>query len=73
MRVRESFRIRGLVQGVGFRPTVWNTARRLKLAGDVYNDSEGVVVNVEGEEASVASFARELRRDIARDAPLARD
>lgn len=72
MRVRESFRIRGLVQGVGFRPTVWNTARRLKLAGDVYNDSEGVVVNVEGEEASVASFARELRRDVARDAPLAR-
>lgn len=72
MRVRESFRIRGLVQGVGFRPTLWKCAHRLQLAGEVYNDADGVVATVEGEEALVASFPGELRLDVGRDAPLAR-
>lgn len=72
MRVRESHRIRGLVQGVGFRPTVWRTARRLGLGGCVWNDAEGVVAVVEGEESAVAAFPEALRGDVAREAPLAR-
>lgn len=72
MRRREVFRIRGLVQGVGFRPTVWHTARRLHLAGAVCNDAQGVLVDVEGEAAAVLAFAAALRRDIAENAPLAR-
>lgn len=39
-------RIRGKVQGVGFRPFVWQIAQRLKLVGDVCNDGEGVVVRL---------------------------
>ncbi len=42
-------RVRGLVQGVGFRPHVYGLARRHGLAGWVLNDAEGVLLEVEGE------------------------
>ena len=71
-KLLRTYRITGLVQGVGFRPTLWHTARSLGLAGTVNNDSSGVTAVVEGEEAVLALFPDTLRRDIARDAPLAR-
>lgn len=39
-------RIRGKVQGVGFRPFVWQLAQQLQLHGDVCNDGDGVVVRL---------------------------
>ncbi|QHM69977.1 carbamoyltransferase HypF [Mixta intestinalis] len=42
-------RIRGKVQGVGFRPWVWQLAQRLALKGDVCNDGGGVVVRLVGQ------------------------
>ena len=39
-------RIRGKVQGVGFRPYVWQLAQQLQLHGDVCNDGDGVVVRL---------------------------
>ena len=60
-------RIRGLVQGVGFRPYVWRLARELGLSGWVRNDSEGVIIAVDGQK--VPEFLRRLPQEIP---PLAR-
>jgi hydrogenase maturation protein HypF len=61
-------RVRGTVQGVGFRPFVHNTAVRLGLSGFVRNGSEGVLAEVEGAPEAVAEFCRTLRE---RPPPLA--
>lgn len=42
-------RVRGKVQGVGFRPFVWQLAHQLQLRGDVCNDGAGVLVRLTGE------------------------
>jgi hydrogenase maturation protein HypF len=59
-RVRWRLVVRGVVQGVGFRPFVYATAAQLSLTGSVCNDSGGVVIEVEGTEPDVADFARRL-------------
>ena len=41
-------RVRGQVQGVGYRPFVWKLATRMQLAGTVLNDPEGVLIYVTG-------------------------
>ncbi|MGQ4513890.1 carbamoyltransferase HypF [Streptomyces sp. DW26H14] len=60
-RVRRRFEVRGVVQGVGFRPFVYVTAEALALTGSVANTAAGVVADVEGEAAAVAEFGRRLR------------
>ena len=54
------FAVRGVVQGVGFRPFVYRLAHEHGLAGWVANSSSGVVIEVEGTDAAVASFERDL-------------
>lgn len=51
--------ITGIVQGVGFRPFVYNLAERHGLKGWCLNDSEGVVIEVQGQ--AVDSFINEIR------------
>jgi hydrogenase maturation protein HypF len=58
--VAERIRVRGLVQGVGFRPTVWRLARELALAGDVRNDGEGVLIRVQAGQTDLDDFCRRL-------------
>ncbi|MBL3618768.1 MAG: carbamoyltransferase HypF [gamma proteobacterium endosymbiont of Lamellibrachia anaximandri] len=65
----EKIRVRGLVQGVGFRPTVWRIANECGLSGNVYNDSEGVLIQVWGEQSACDRFCRQL---LDESPPLAR-
>jgi hydrogenase maturation protein HypF len=53
--------ITGIVQGVGFRPFVYNLATRHSLKGWVKNTSAGVDIEVEGEKESLDLFLQELR------------
>ncbi len=46
--VRTRVRVRGLVQGVGFRPWVYGLATKLALSGWVRNDEQGVLLEVQG-------------------------
>ena len=61
--------VRGVVQGVGFRPFVHRLATGAGLSGFVLNDGDGVVVEVEGDERSLDAFAAALRTHAP---PLAR-
>jgi hydrogenase maturation protein HypF len=56
-------RVRGRVQGVGFRPMVWRIAHDLGLAGEVLNDANGVLIRVGGNERSVAAFIDRMERE----------
>lgn len=68
-RVRRRIFVTGVVQGVGFRPFVYVTATELGLSGSVTNDSAGVLIEVEGDEANVAELTRRIT---AESPPLAR-
>jgi hydrogenase maturation protein HypF len=62
-------RVSGTVQGVGFRPFVYNLAVRLGLRGWVGNTSSAVEIAAEGETAALEEFTALLRREAP---PLAR-
>jgi hydrogenase maturation protein HypF len=65
----EEIRVRGTVQGVGFRPTVYRIAKACGLRGDVCNDGEGVLIRVAGSEADLTEFVTRLQQECP---PLAR-
>jgi hydrogenase maturation protein HypF len=67
--VRRRIRVRGVVQGVGFRPFVHRLATGLSLGGHVGNDTEGVLVEVEGDASALEAFELRLVGD---PPPLAR-
>ncbi len=64
---RHRLEVEGLVQGVGFRPFVYNLAQRLDLNGFVGNDGRGVFIEVEGPADALDQF----RRDLLEQAPPA--
>ena len=66
---RRAIRIRGAVQGVGFRPFVWRLAHELELAGWVRNDPSGVAIEVQGHTDRLDGFVARLAREAP---PLAR-
>jgi len=67
--VRRSIRICGVVQGVGFRPFVYRLATEESLAGFIGNDTDGVIVELEGPDLSIQRF---LARLTSETPPLAR-
>jgi hydrogenase maturation protein HypF len=59
--VRVEVRVQGVVQGVGFRPFVYRLAQEESLAGFIGNDTDGVIIEVEGEPDRIGSLLRRLR------------
>ncbi|MCH7557804.1 MAG: acylphosphatase [Planctomycetes bacterium] len=57
---RQRIFITGRVQGVGFRPAVYRIARGLVLSGVVYNDTKGVIIELQGKEEKTAEFLTRL-------------
>ncbi|GAA6177756.1 carbamoyltransferase HypF [Sulfitobacter pacificus] len=55
-------RVWGLVQGVGFRPTVWRIATDAGLAGEVLNDADGVLIRLACTQDQLDRFTRDLRQ-----------
>ncbi len=68
-RVRRGVAVRGVVQGVGFRPFVYRLAQEEGLGGFIGNDTDGVTIEIEGAAARVEAFVVRLR---AETPPLAR-
>src|SRR3954463_6651762 len=52
----ERFAVRGVVQGVGFRPFVFRLATAQHLGGWVRNDADGVEIPVEGSAEALRAF-----------------
>jgi hydrogenase maturation protein HypF len=61
--------VRGVVQGVGFRPFVYRLAGEEGLAGWIGNDTDGVAIAIEGPAVRIEAFLRRLRTEAP---PLAR-
>jgi len=55
--------IQGIVQGVGFRPTVYGYAQKHGLTGWILNSAHGVEIEVHGDSAKVDAFLQELREN----------
>lgn len=66
---RQAITVRGVVQGVGFRPFVYALARRLGLHGFVKNRTGSVLIEVEGDRETLGQFFEELQ---SRPPPLSR-
>jgi len=58
--IRLRLRVRGEVQGVGFRPRVLRMARQRGLTGTVHNDASGVRLEIQGETSGVGDFMAAL-------------
>ena len=63
--MRKQIRIRGTVQGVGFRPFVSNLAKRLEISGFVRNTEAGVEIEAEGGAVDVLPGGAAHRRSRA--------
>jgi hydrogenase maturation protein HypF len=62
--------IQGIVQGVGFRPTVFGYAQKYGVTGWILNSAHGVEIEVHGEPERLEAFLRELRQNPPRMAQI---
>ena len=59
--IRVKIEVKGIVQGVGFRPFVYNLAKSLGLKGFVLNSSKGVTIEIEGD--NIPTFVERLSKE----------
>ncbi|PXX47008.1 carbamoyltransferase HypF [Undibacterium pigrum] len=63
MMENQEIRVRGAVQGVGFRPAVYRLAMECLLRGEVANDSDGVLIRLSGTSQSIQNFLARLKQE----------
>ncbi len=63
-RYRLQLKVAGAVQGVGFRPFVYRLARNLRLTGFVMNNSQGVIIEIEGSERALEDFKKRFKIEV---------
>ncbi len=63
MITRVNIAVQGAVQGVGFRPFIYNLAIKLKVFGFVRNNSSGVFIEAEGEELTIRKFLFSIEKE----------
>ena len=61
--------LKGLVQGVGMRPFIYNLAKKFRLFGKVYNDTSAVIIVLNSDKSRLSSFIKALKADLP---PLSR-
>jgi len=69
MKIRKNIIIKGIVQGVGFRPFIHKLVQNYNLSGWVFNSNQGVEIEVEGKEEELNSFINDVKKKLP---PLAR-
>jgi hydrogenase maturation protein HypF len=63
MKCRTQISIKGIVQGVGFRPFIYNLAKKYELKGYVLNNTSGVNIEVEGESSVIDEFIQKVKSE----------
>ncbi|MCP4682054.1 MAG: carbamoyltransferase HypF, partial [Desulfobacterales bacterium] len=58
--VAKDIKVNGIVQGVGFRPFVYQLAKRYDISGEIANTSSGVSIHLEGLKQDIESFCTDL-------------
>ena len=69
MKVRKNIIIKGIVQGVGFRPFIHKLVQNYNLSGWVLNSNQGVEMDIEGETRELNNFISNIKKKLP---PLAR-
>ena len=62
--IRYKYQIKGIVQGVGFRPFIYKLSTRYNLNGFVFNNSSGVTVEIEGDVLDIGLFDNALKDEL---------
>lgn len=60
MKKAKLYKVSGIVQGVGFRPFIYQLAKKYELCGYVYNSSQGVIIHIEGSSNNIDKFTKDL-------------
>ncbi len=59
--IRRKITVQGQVQGIGFRPFVYRLAKELNLTGFVYNYTQGVIIEIQGQKGGIEKFIDKLK------------
>ena len=69
MKIRKNIIIKGIVQGVGFRPFIHKLVKNYNLSGWVLNSNQGVEMDIEGKTEELHNFINDIKKKLP---PLAR-